>query len=451
MRHFTALLLSALILLPLCRPYPAFAKKSAGPSEEHPRKKAVNTAPEAASLDTIKWAWPQDEQTTPAKPLTRAAQALVKGNNAFAIDLYNQLSQGEPTNQFFSPYSISVALAMTQAGARGQTAAQMARTLHLPVGNVAPLFAELQGALHAARSGKIELESANALWAQEKYPFSKAYQRRVERHYGAQVRQVDFTDKEKAAQACAQMNAWVAAKTRHMIPQIISSDALSPDTRLILMNAIYFKGEWAKPFEAGETRDEPFTLLSGSTVTVPLMRGERSCFYGEDEQVQVIDLPYHGHALSMLVVLPRRKDGLSSLSLTQAKLNAWRKSLCYQEVKVFLPKFKLDASYDLNTTLKGMGLSDAFSDTAADFSGMQADGRKDLYINQISHKAKVEVDEQGTKAAAVTDNTYLINGISPEPPPPPTFRADHPFLFLIHDRHSGAILFMGRVLDPTRE
>lgn len=371
---------------------------------------------------------------------------LAAGNTAFAVDLYHQLRSIEG-NLFFSPYSISTALAMTYAGARGNTEAQMARVLHFDLDHLT------QEALHSAFAaleehmaqiqgkGDVALHVANSLWPQAGYAFLAAFIDLCRRCYGVTITSVDYAaDTEGARQ---QINAWVEEKTRDKIKELLKPPHVTPWTTLILVNAIYFKGNWAKQFDKKETDDGAFYLATGDPVSVPMMSQKARFGYQETEDLQVLELPYAGGDLSMLVLLPQARDGLPALetALTAENLALWTQYLERVTVQVALPRFKLSGEFDLGETLQAMGMVDAFG--AADFSGMT--GQRDLFISEVVHKAFVEVNEEGTEAAAATA-VLMKRSI---PPPTPVFRADHPFLFLIRENNTGSVLFLGRVADPS--
>ncbi|MBN1268472.1 MAG: serpin family protein [Kiritimatiellae bacterium] len=371
--------------------------------------------------------------------------ALASGNNAFACDLYARLRSADG-NLFFSPYSISTALGMTYAGARGETAEQIARTFHfdLDQGLLHPAFAGMEGRLDAAqKKGTVQLLVANSLWPHTGYPFLPAYVNLLKEHYRVIVTPVDYV---RAAETARQMiNAWVEEKTKNRIKDLIPAGALNALTRLVLVNAIYFKGDWAEQFDEALTQDAPFRLSAGERVNAPLMNRKGDYHYAETDLAQVLELPYVGNDLSMIVLLPRDPDGLPALeaALKAKDLGAWIAGLRKREVVVFLPKFKMTSQFNLAKTLAAMGMPGAFGG-GADFSGM--DGTRELFISEVIHKAFVEVNEEGTEAAAATAVVMRMTAVAQ---PPPTFRADHPFVFLIRERATNAILFMGRVANPA--
>ncbi len=380
----------------------------------------------------------------PAAPDPQAE--VVRGNNQFAWDLYAKLREAEG-NLFFSPYSISTALAMTYAGARGETAEQMAETLHFtaPDEDLHRAMGALVDALNkAGEEGDFELAVANALWGQSGYEFLDAFTEMVEKSYGAGLERVDFQRQTEAARQT--INQWVEDKTNERIEDLLKPGVLSPDTRLVLTNAIYFKGDWASQFDKDATRDRPFTRVGGDKIDVPMMYQKGEFRYGGNNVCQILELPYEGDDLSMLVILPRTAEGLADLEkgLSPEWLDRWAQPMRKQEVHVYLPRFEITAEFSLKDVLIAMGMRDAFSEDA-DFSGMT--GRRDLFISAVEHKAFVEVTEEGTEAAAAT--AVVMNERAA--PLPVTFRADHPFLFLIRDNGTGSILFVGRVANPKAE
>lgn len=390
-----------------------------------------------------------------AEEVNSGREAVIKGDNEFGLALYNQL-KAEKGNLFISPYSISTALAMTYAGARGNTAKQMAEVLHfnseqekLPV-----IFAEMIKDMNArGTQGNYQLSVANALWGQKGYKFLKEFIDLVNNNYGAGLNEVDF--KNATEEARKTINTWVEEKTNGKIKDLIPKGILNNLTRLVLTNAIYFKGNWAAKFKKEDTKDMPFNIIADKQVSVPMMYQKLYAKIGWDGniQIKILELPYVGEELSMLILLPLRIDGLTELenSLIMDKINNWtvgRK----EEVEVYLPKFKMTYKCLLANTLKSMGIIDAFTPppplpeiSGADFSGIT--GNKDLYISQVIHKTFVDVNEEGTEAAAATAViTESAGYITHEPL---IFKADHPFLFLIRENKTGSILFIGRIVNPN--
>ena len=377
---------------------------------------------------------------------------LAKSNNAFAVDLYRKLAD-DKGNVFASPSSIHTALAMTYAGARGRTASQMAKTLSLPADKagstwpqerVHPEYARLLEALRPGDKG-YQLHVANALWGQKGYPWLREFLAATSGNYGAGLRQVNFTTDAEGARK--RINQWVEDQTKEKIKDLIASGVLNTMTRLVLTNAIYFKGKWVSPFEKRATHMAPFKLSPGKTKTVPMMHQRAKLGYCQDAGVQVLSMPYAGDDLAMMVVLPKKVDGLAGVerTLTAAKLEKWSRQARKQQVKVYLPKFKLTCEFRLADVLKALGMTDAFSPGAADFSGMN--GKRDLFISAVIHKAFVDVNEEGTEAAAATAVVVQLTSAGPIKRVP-VFRADHPFMFVIRHVETGAVLFMGRIRSP---
>jgi serpin B len=373
---------------------------------------------------------------------------VVAGNTEFAVDLYGQLRTSEG-NVFFSPYSISTALAMAYGGARGETEKQMARTLrfNLPPDKIHPAFAVLEANFRAVQQkGQVKLAVANSLWPQKGFAFLPDYFALCRKYYRSSIVPVDYREHTEAARKT--INDWVEARTNRKIVELLKPGAVDGSTLLVLVNAIYFKGNWASPFETNLTTDQPFYVSPQKSVTAPLMRQFHDLRYAESPGLQVLELPYAGDDLSMIVLLPRTVDGLGHLEteLTTQSLTSLTQNLPRQEVDVFLPKFKVTSEFSLAKTLAALEMSDAFTGQA-DFSGM--DGRQDLFISGVIHQAFIEVNEQGTEAAAATA-IMMAGSMAPlHPQPIPVFRADHPFLFLIRNNRDGSILFLGRVTDPT--
>lgn len=387
-------------------------------------------------------------------------QLIVAGNSKFALELYAKL-RSKKGNLFFSPYSISTALAMTHAGARGVTESQMAGVLHFPVitkpdtelssklirekQRFASVFGKIIKDLNSrSKKGGYELRVANALWGQEDYGFLGEFLELIKTNYGGRLNEVDFV--RAAETARKSINTWVEKKTNNKIKELISKGVLNSMTRLVLTNAIYFKGNWAKQFKEDRTKESPFTLTSGRKVDAAMMNQTGQFNYMETESFQALVLPYVDDELSMIILLPKEFDGLDEFekTLTAENLSKWLGKLRNRKVIVSIPKFKMTSQFALASVLKSMGMINAFSPNA-DFSGMN--GRRDLFISAVIHKAYVDVNEEGTEAAAATAVTMKLTSVGPTRIP--VFRADHPFLFLIRDNHSGSILFIGRVMNPN--
>jgi serine protease inhibitor len=377
----------------------------------------------------------------------RAGEPLYEGNTTFAFELYAQLKAKEG-NLFFSPYSISTCLAMTYAGARGETEKQMAAVLHFSQkqDQLHSAFGDLQRQLNqvGARKG-VELNIANALWAQQGHPFVPEFLKTGNSQYDAKLSQVDF--KTQAGAAIQDINRWVADKTKDRIQDVLAPGGLDELTRMVLVNAIYFKGTWAKQFEKGATSQQPFYLSKTRKQGVPLMGHTDQVRYMEDSTLQAVELPYAGNQLSMVILLPKDIEGCAKLEglLSPHNLSTWLKAMQSQKLILFLPRFKMESSFDLSPELEKMGMRDAFRFGTANFSGI--DGTANLFVSRVAHKAWVEVTEEGTEAAAATVAVARYGGVNHDPLPP-TFRADHPFIFLIRHNRSGSILFLGRLADP---
>ena len=375
--------------------------------------------------------------------------SLVRGNTRFALDFYAQIRHVEG-NLICSPYSISTALAMTYAGARGNTEAQMAQTLHFALDQerLHPACAALQGVLRAVQDqGHVQLCVANSLWPHDGYPFLDAYLSLVKRTYGVSISPVDYANETEAARLA--INAWVKEKTGSKIDELIKQGVLNTLTRLVLANAIYFKGDWASQFDVADTRDAPFWVTRDHQVDVPMMAQRGRFGYTEADGLQVLVLPYLGDDLSMVVFLPAEKDGLATLEgrLSAESLARWTDRLVECEVQVHLPRFRFRFGDDLVSVLVAMGMADACDRDRADFSGM--DGIVHwLSIGAVIHEAVIEVNEEGSEAAAATAVVMQSRG---RPPPLPVFCADHPFLFMIRENATGSVLFLGRATDPSRK
>ncbi len=381
----------------------------------------------------------------PAQPAADWA-SLVAGNTAFGFDLYDRL-RGKAGNLFLSPFSISAALGMTAAGARGKTLEEMTRVLHFPA-EAHAAFGKLIRSLNEEPDAKkrgFSLSTANALWAQKGYPWKAEYKRLVSDAYSAGLFDVDFLSAPEEARGT--INTWVMKETRDKIKDLLPPGSVTRDTRLVLTNAIYFKGDWQAPFEKKATKDLPFTLADGTKVEAPLMYRVGSYLYAENDAFQVLDLPYTGRRISMTVILPRKPDGLPAVEkdLIGGKLDAILRGLRYErEVHVHLPRFKVEKSFALNEPLQALGMKSAFA--GADFSGMHTGGEQ-LDISAVIHKAFVDVNEEGTEAAAATGVVVGTTSVAP-PREPKYFKADRPFLFLIRDNTTGSVLFLGRLTNP---
>lgn len=326
----------------------------------------------------------------------------------------------------------------------------MAKALRfsLPQKDLHAAFAELDTTLMKLQEqGAINLNVANSLWPQQDYQFLDAYLSLIRKYYGVSITPVDFKNASEAARET--INKWVEKKTEQKIKNLIHPGTLDELTRLVLVSAIHFKGRWAEEFNPARTKNNSFFISPRDSMQIPFMRQEGHFRYGERDSVQMIELPYSGATLSMLILLPRKKNGLPELEhrLSSENLSRWERALTWREIDVSLPKCKITSTIRLDKVLSALGMVDAFIPTRADFSGM--DGKPGwLFIGAVLHQAYVDVNEEGTEAAAAT--AIVAPMAAPTPKSPLVFRVDHPFLFLIRENKSGAILFLGKVIDPTR-
>jgi serpin B len=375
-------------------------------------------------------------------------QGVVEGNNKFAFKLFHQAQFGTTGNQFYSPFSISTALAMVYAGAKNETALQMSQTLNFqPSDKFHSDYKHLLDKLHDGADGKIKLNIANGLWAQSDFKFLDSYLNLVGQNYRSTLHTVNFTEAVARDKACNEINAWVAKNTNDKIRNILSRDDLNPLTRLVLVNAIYFYGDWAKPFKIEATKPGEFSMVNGTSTIVPFMNQHGRYNYYEDSSIQAIEIPYKDNRASMVIFLPHATNGITALgkSLDYKYYQDIIEALQFTEVGMSIPKFKMDLQLELGSTLSRMGMPLAFSREGADFSGMT--GQRDLFISKVIHQAFINVDEKGTEAAAATVVTMELMS-APQHVEPKIFKADHPFVFLIKDNTTGSILFMGTVMKP---
>lgn len=371
---------------------------------------------------------------------------VIAENNQFALDFYSKLVEdGEEGNIFYSPWSISTAFALVYEGAREKTAEEIQSVFGFPPDeNVrTSSFSSIQKDLNNNNSrGNYTLNTANALWVKEGYELSDDYVNVAKEAYDSEVSNVDFTRDESRVH----INEWVESKTNEKIKDLIPEGVLDDLTRLVITNAIYFKGTWVTQFDEKNTAEEDFMTDSGNTVKVPMMKLEEAYFkYAETDLLQVIELPYQGDKVSMLILLPKDSTELSPVeeSLTLDNLTLWKNSLRNQTVNVQIPKFKVETEYTLNELLIDLGMPSAFDPNSANLSAIT--DQEDLYISAALHKAFVEVNEEGTEAAAATGIVIGTTSVQVNP----LFRADHPFVFIIQDSETGNILFMGRVSNPS--
>ena len=420
MKHRTNLTLALLLILTACVPGPGGGGKVEVAQSQAERIAAPDVP--AADLD-----------------------ALSAGDAAFAVDLYHAV-RGEADNLFFSPYSISTALAMTYAGARGETAQQMAETLHftLPAERLHPAFNAL--ALELAGGEDFVLNVVNSLWGQQGYTFLPEFLDLLAENYGAGLRLLDFAAAPEPARVT--INDWVSEQTEDKINDLIPQGGITSDTRLVLVNAIYFNADWLYPFDKDKTHDAPFTLLDGERVTVPMMDWEmpEHVPYTRGEGYQAVELPYVGGKTSLVLIVPDEGEFAAyEEALTAERLTSLLDDLSTKSVALTMPKFSYDQNLSLAKTLAEMGMPDAMDAARADFSGM--DGTRNLYIGNVFHKAFVAVDEAGTEAAAATAVVMMESAMPIDDAIKLT--VDRPFIFLIRDTGTGALLFLGRVENPA--
>jgi serine protease inhibitor len=394
-----------------------------------------------------------------------AASDTASRNVGFAGDLYAQINKGgTEKNLFLSPYSISAALGMTAQGAKGKTAEQMNSVLHIGADFQAGM-AEITRELNPQKA-PFELSVSNALWVDRTFPLADGFVKDCQKNYEAAVIGVDFLNNADAARS--QINTAVAAQTHDKIKDLLPPRSVDSSTALVLTDAIYFKGTWETPFQKSATTDQPFHAAGGKDVTVPLMKSPASTMYGygETEEAQILSLPYKGaptgaapaagargaapagpSTLSMVIVLPKKVDGLAEIAkqATAENLTKWATGLKRQVVQVYLPRFTMTSEFELSEQLQAMGMKDAFS-RSADFSGISASAGGKLFISKVIHKAFVDVNEEGTEAAAATA-VVMVRSMA-MPGGRVEFRADHPFLFMIRHEPTGSILFMGQVNNP---
>ncbi|XP_031214143.1 leukocyte elastase inhibitor [Mastomys coucha] len=378
-------------------------------------------------------------------------EQLSSANTLFALELFHTLNESNPTgNIFFSPFSISSALAMVTLGAKGGTAAQLSKTLHFDsVEDIHSQFQSLNAEV-SKRGASHTLKLANRLYGEKTYNFLPEYLTSTQKMYGADLAPVDFQHASEDARK--EINQWVKGQTEGKISELLAVGVVDSMTKLVLVNAIYFKGMWQEKFMKQDTTDAPFRLNKKDTKTVKMMYQKKKFPFGyiSDLKCKVLEMPYQGEELSMVILLPEDIEdesmGLKKIEeqITLEKLREWTKpeNLENIDVHVKLPRFKIEESYTLNSHLGRLGLKDLFSSSKADLSGMS--GSRDLFISKIVHKSFVEVNEEGTEAAAATAGIATFCMLMPEE----EFTVDHPFLFFIRHNPTSNVLFLGRVYSP---
>jgi serpin B len=397
---------------------------------------------------------PAEDRPAPVASVDASAkQTLVSGQNELALELYKKLGQvgsSSQKNLFFSPISISTALAMTYAGAAGKTSSEMHKALHFGLDRpkVHAAFQTLMKENNPTKeSAGFELVLANKIFVQKGFAILPDFKKTLERFYAASAENVEF---KKSKQAAARINGWVKKQTREKIEKLVEPTAFDESTRLVLANAIYFKGKWRSEFKEESTWPRPFFLTPKTKAKVDTMYQEGELGYGATPSHQLLELSYEGDELSMVILLPKKKDGLASLEkeVTASRLERWLKTMRKRKVKAYIPKLELKWGRSVKGELTALGMKTPFS-RRADFSRINGEsGDEGLYISDVVHKAFVEVNEEGTEAAGATGVVAKVKSAPMPSKSIPVFRADHPFMFLIRNKRSGLILFMGRAADP---
>lgn len=415
------------------------------PEVSSPTAPPPNETPSASATEEVR-----SEKTRATVPLATDSELtdLVRGNNDFAFNLYQKLREEESGNLFYSPYSISLALAMTYAGARGETERQMSNALHFtlsqdklhPAFNALDLRLASRGEGSSGQDGKgFRLNIANAIWGQRGYSFLQNFLDKLAENYGAGMKIANFTEAPENSRVT--INDWVAHQTEDKIKDLIPSGAIDNLTRLVLTNAIYFNAAWLHTFDEKATAEGDFHLLTGNSIKVPMMRQTESFGYTRGTGYQAVELLYDGSEISMVILLPDKGNfDPFEKSLNAELVSQIAENLGRERIELIMPSFEFEAQFKLGAMLQKMGMSDAFNQQLADFSGM--DGRKDLSISDAFHKAFVLVDEKGTEAAAATAVVVGVKSV------PPRVTVDRPFIFLIRDIATNTTLFVGRVIDP---
>ena len=371
-------------------------------------------------------------------------QEVANANSKFAFDLYSELDKSKSGNIFYSPYSISAALAMTYEGAKGQTASEMKSVFHFPETNtLRPNFAAIYNEINK-KDKPYKLSTGNALWVQKDYKLLEEYLSTVEKYYGGKAANLDFAgESEKSRQT---INTFIEQQTANRIKDLIPARFLDAATKLVLTNAIYFKGTWVWEFDKSDTREQDFKIAPTNVIKAPMMHmeNEKAKFnYADIGDLQILELPYKGNAISMLVLLPTGNLDTIEPNLTSEKLKEWKNQMKEEKLDaISLPKFEFDTKYFMKETLSALGMPTAFGN--ADFSGMT--GTRSLFIGEVIHQAFVKVDEEGTEAAGATAVIMKKSAVMQRK----VFNADHPFVFVIQEKNTGNILFLGRVVDPTK-
>jgi serpin B len=388
---------------------------------------------------------PEKSVATTTTNISKPDPSMIARNNQFAFDLYKNISQ-KPENLFYSPFSISAALGMTYTGSKGNTEKQIADVMNFAA-NDAAFYNNYQAYLHSINklnNDTVSIYTANSFWAQVDFKFKKEFVEIIRNHFSGEIKNVDFI---KEAEKCRlEINKWVEVKTNNKIENLIKPGLIDDLTRLVLVNAIYFKAPWEMPFNEKATKKMDFKTDETSVVSTDFMTAENNYKYYTEEDFSAIEIPYKKGSLSMLIILPSDNNSFKALNknISNAVYDKINSALVIKKVKLTLPKFKATCEFELSDVLKSMGMQDAFTDKA-DFSGMT--GKKDLKISKVVHKSFINVDEAGTEAAAATAVIIRIKSV---PMNVVEFKADHPFMFIIRENTGGSILFAGNVYNPTK-
>jgi serpin B len=444
MKKIFALLIVSIMLLSLV----GCTKTTSTATTTLPPTSPVTTSPTSQTIafKVLKAAAPR---ITAPNVIDAQLSSLVSGNSAFAFTLYQHLKENSTGNLFYSPYSISTALAMTYGGAVGDTQKQMGSALYftLPQAQLHPAFNQL--ALDLASRGQnakgtdgksFALNIANALWGQQDFTVQPAFLNLLAQNYGAGLNLLDFKNSPEPSRVT--INNWVSDQTNDKIKDLLPQGSITPATRFVLTNAIYFDAAWQNPFAKESTSNGNFNLLNSSTVSVPMMNREGSYSYVKGSGYQAVELPYSGNEVAMDIIVPDAGQfNTFESAMTADKVSGIIGSLKSSFIVMTMPKFQFDSAFSLKDALTSLGMSVAFTDKA-DFSGIT--GQPDLFISDVVHKAFVAVDEEGTEAAAAT-GVIMVGAAMPAN----SLTIDRPFVFLIRDNQTGAILFVGRVLNPA--
>jgi len=386
------------------------------------------------------------EDMAGTQDLTLSENPIIQGNTAFAVDLYGQI-KNQTGNLCFSPYGISTAMAMTYAGAKEQTEQEMAKTMHftLPQKELHAAFGDMEKSIQGLERSGITITVANSLWCKNGYSINPDYTDLLKRDYNAMVSLLDFNNPSASAKT---INSWFSDRTKGMIESIIDSNEIDQNTRAILGNAIYFKGQWVNKFDKNATRNGRFyTAGMDSFVEVPMMFTSAKCKLVYNDNFSFLQLPYAGNKLSMILLMPVYYGSLSDLEeqFTADNVKLWFEKLNQTEkksIKVTIPRLKITCHFALDKTLAQMGMPSLFDSKNANLSGIS--DKNDLFVSSATHQAVLEINEEGTTAAAAIRVNHMAKSM------PSSFIADHPFLYLIVDNRNGNILFCGRIIDPTK-